>query len=166
MVIARFATCVQHHQPHGGGRHHNTHIACLDHPTQMLNVLGLLIEGLLFGMFTSCMMYDQSEVIRSKLTHIDRLKSTNGDSDIGGALAGVTEVFGIGSSNGAAASSTRFRWDWLSPFCRVHYPSAVVDDVMGFCRHIGGGGSRKSSNADNNNGDAEMTPLRKLDDVL
>ena len=29
---------------------------CLDKPTQLLTILGLLIEALLFGMFTSCMM--------------------------------------------------------------------------------------------------------------
>jgi hypothetical protein len=29
---------------------------CLDRPQQLLVILGLLIEALLFGMFTSCMM--------------------------------------------------------------------------------------------------------------
>lgn len=148
IVIFRFATCVQNHEH---GRRHSAHIVCLDSPTQMLNVLGLLIEGLLFGMFTSCMMYDQSEVIRSKLTHIDRLK---GDANVGGNLPGVIEVFGIGNTTG---SSTRFRWDWMSPFHKVRYPPDVVDEVMGFGRNRRG---KQDPPAE-----MELNPSRKLDDI-
>lgn len=38
------------------------------------------------------MMFDQVDVVRSKVTHIDRFKG----ADVGGKLAGVIEVFGVG----------------------------------------------------------------------
>lgn len=150
LVVTRFSTCMgsyrynkYHHDPH------EHRVACLDHPTQLLNVLGLIIESLLFGMFTSCMMIDQSGVISSGLTHIDRLKGTS----VGGALAGVVEVFGVGRRGNA---DTKFRLDWLSPFVKTCFPPSCVDEVMGFCR------ATKSK-------DTELTPLngaRKASDIV
>ena len=71
---------------------------------------------------------DQTDVISSKMTHIDRLK---GGGDMGApSLAGVAEVFGAGRNH----ASTRFRPDWLSPFAKVCFPASIRDDVMGFCR--------------------------------
>ena len=101
--------------------------SCLDKPTQLLGILGLLIEAVLFGMFTSCMMFDQADVVRSKITHIDKFKG----ADVSGGLSGVSEVFGTGSRG---VDAGRFRADWLSPFVRVCFPSSVQDEVMGFCR--------------------------------
>jgi hypothetical protein len=65
-------------------------------------------------------------------------------------MAGVIEVFGvrpqIHHKNTKITSTNksntrhilrdgRFRWDWLSPFVPVCFPSqAVRDDVIGFCR--------------------------------
>lgn len=130
LVITRFSTCMERpHHAHGVGRHSRHYNTCLDKPTQLLAILGLLIESLLFGMFTSCMMVDQSGVVFSKLTHIDRLKGV----DIGGSLAGITEVFGVGRRG---VNSSSFRLDWLSPFARVCFPPSVRDEVMGFCRPI------------------------------
>lgn len=120
LVIARFTTCSGHH-----GRSRARHSSCLDQPTQLINILGLLIEGLLFGMFTSCMMVDQADVIFSGMTHIDKLKGTT----ISGALTGVAEVFGPSMRRG-----NRFRPDWMSPFVKVCFPESVRDQVMGFCR--------------------------------
>jgi palmitoyltransferase ZDHHC3/7/25 len=125
LVIARFTTCVDPHRRHGYSKHS---VKCLDNPSQLLSILGLLIEALLFGMFTSCMMFDQSDVIFSKMTHIDRLKGV----DISGSLAGITEVFGVGKRG----VDTRFRPDWLSPFARVCFPPSVKDEVMGYCRPV------------------------------
>jgi hypothetical protein len=98
-------------------------------------IIGLLLEALLFGMFTACMMIDQADVVRSKVTHIDRFTG----SDIGSnALSGVVEVFGIGPSNSTSHRSVRearFRPDWLSPFVQVCFPSASLrDEVVGYCR--------------------------------
>ena len=67
LIVIRFSTCVHMHHRR---RHHmgadeaalmaaeaTQHQAtCLDKPTQLLTILGLMIEALLFGMFTSCMM--------------------------------------------------------------------------------------------------------------
>jgi len=122
------------------------HVSCLDHPADLLKILGLLIEAILFGMFTSCMMFDQYEVIHSKMTHIDRLKG----ADVGGALAGVTEVFGVGKPRGGSAASspdnfTKFRWDWLQPFGRVCFPETLQDEVLGFCRPVKLAPARTSS---------------------
>jgi palmitoyltransferase ZDHHC3/7/25 len=146
LVVTRFSTCGggngyigsrAYRRSHGlhaqrealeaaaaaGNHHHDT---CLDRPSHLLTILGLVIEAILFGMFTSCMMFDQAEVVRSKLTHIDRFKG----ADVGGGVSGVVEVFGVGRQ-GLGSS---FRTDWLSPFVRVCFPSSVTDEVMGFCR--------------------------------
>lgn len=113
---------------------------------------GLIVEAVLFGMFTTCMMVDQSEVISSKMTHIDRLK---GGKEVGvPSLAGVAEVFGVGSKASGATNSSRFRFDWLSPFAKVCFPPSVRDDVMGFCRPCANlcGGTDNSK-------DTELSPL-------
>jgi len=66
------------------------------------------------------------DVIFSKLTHIDRMKGV----DVSSTLAGVTEVFGVGSRG---VGTPRFRPDWLSPFAKVCFPPSVQDEIMGFC---------------------------------
>lgn len=127
ILISWFTVCMQHQ---GRGRNVRD-IACLDSPKHLLNLLGLVVEAVLFGMFTSCMMFDQSDVIASKMTHIDRLK---GGGEVGVAsLGGVAEVFGVGT-RGGHGNSSRFRLDWLSPFAQVCFPPSVRDDIMGFCR--------------------------------
>lgn len=60
LVILRFMTCMGARGPH----HQRQHVTCLDRPSDLLYILGLLVESLLFGMFTCCMMFDQSEGIR------------------------------------------------------------------------------------------------------
>lgn len=75
------------------------------------------------------MLFDQSTVVASKLTHIDRFKG----ADAGGGLPGVLEVFGVGK-RGKSGSDTRFRLDWLSPFVRVCFPSSLTDEILGYCR--------------------------------
>ncbi|CAB9514350.1 Palmitoyltransferase ZDHHC7 [Seminavis robusta] len=132
MLISWFVICMRHN-PSGHSRHARHGIACLDSPTQLLNLLGLVVEAVLFGMFTSCMMVDQSDVISSKMTHIDRLK---GGGDVGvPSLGGVAEVFGVGPRGGGhGGNSSRFRFDWFSPFAKVIFPPNVRDDIMGFCR--------------------------------
>lgn len=142
LLVAWFLTCMQHR----GGRHPGD-IACLDSPKHLLNLLGLIVEALLFCMFTTCMLVDQSEVISSKMTHIDRLK---GGTEMGvPSLDGVAEVFGVGSGN---TNSAGFRCDWLSPFAKVCFPPSVRDDIMGFCRPCG-------SLCSSDNKDTEMAPL-------
>jgi hypothetical protein len=147
----KFTVCMEH-QEGGRGRHRTMTIGCLDNPKYLINLLGLIVEAVLFGMFTSCMMVDQSDVVSSKMTHIDRFK---GSGDVGvPSLGGVAEVFGVGPRGGHGANSSRFRFDWLSPFARVCFPPSVQDDIMGFCRP-----STKACTTDK---DTELVPSRGM----
>jgi hypothetical protein len=108
LVVWRFASCAggshlgghvrfqpqQQHQQQlvhdqrysrGGSGH------CLDQPTDLLKILGLLVESFLFGLFTLCMMCDQQGVVRTRITHIDRLKGL----ELSDGISGFDEVFGI-----------------------------------------------------------------------
>jgi hypothetical protein len=131
-------------------------MTCLDRPGQLLNVLGLFIEAILFGLFTMCMMIDQAGVVTTKMTHIDRLKG--GDEGVGGAaaMAGVVEVFGLNPKKMDFAE--KFRADWLSPFHRICFPSSLQDEIMGFCRPCLGGGERRGTPR-SVSGESEMTPM-------
>jgi hypothetical protein len=139
LVLTRFWGCMH--------RHHGRHVTCLDRPTQLLSILGLIVEAILFGMFTACMMLDQVGVVTSKMTQIDRLKHGGGfeeeqrslmmgDGMASPTLAGVVEVFGLSKHIGVSSSygATRFRPDWLSPFAKACFPASIQDDIMGFCR--------------------------------
>lgn len=125
LVIFRFVECIGHMEKHE---------PCLDRPTNLLALIGLMVESALFGMFTCCMVIDQWDVVLTNVTHIDRLKGemrgTPIDDD--GSRAGVHEVFGAGVGKGKKTES--FRPDWLSPFVRVCFPSHLEDQIMGFCR--------------------------------
>jgi palmitoyltransferase ZDHHC3/7/25 len=138
LIVSRFAACS------GDGIHaharssrlmrqqrDHSHPFCLDRPSHLLIVICLLLEALLFGMFTACMMMDQADVVRSKVTHIDRFTGADVGSN---ALSGVLEVFGVGPGH-RSMREARFRPDWLSPFVQVCFPSASLrDEVVGYCR--------------------------------
>lgn len=126
LVMVRFYSCMGRKTGHI--REH--HLACLDRPTQLLPILGLVVEAILFGLFTACMMMDQSSVVSSKMTHIDRLKGGEDEAN-SSSLAGVIEVFGLEVKRG---TDPRFRPDWLSPFAKVCFPPSIRDEIMGFCR--------------------------------
>lgn len=85
------------------------------------------------------MMIDQAGVVRSKMTHIDRLKGED-DGSAGSALSGVIEVFGLNTYK--TPDSSRFRPDWLSPFAKICFPASLHDEIMGFCRPCMGGGNK------------------------
>eukprot|EP00566_Odontella_aurita_P037820 CAMPEP_0113567234 /NCGR_PEP_ID=MMETSP0015_2-20120614/23158_1 /TAXON_ID=2838 /ORGANISM="Odontella" /LENGTH=322 /DNA_ID=CAMNT_0000469597 /DNA_START=583 /DNA_END=1554 /DNA_ORIENTATION=- /assembly_acc=CAM_ASM_000160 len=105
----------------------------LDEPTHILNLIGLMVEALLFGLFTCCMMIDQWDVVMTNVTHIDRLKGETGFSFLDDQRRkDVNEVFGTGRG-----STSHFRPDWMSPFVRVCFPSSLQDEIMGFCRPCG-----------------------------
>ena len=134
LVVLRFALCMQ--TTKGSSRHYhyhrNTHghadVACLDQPPHLLNILGLVVEAVLFGIFTSCMMVDQWDVVMSNVTHIDRLKGEDASSRI----AGVAEVFGLSKTR----TSTACRLDWMSPFAKACFPVKVQNEILGYCRPL------------------------------
>jgi hypothetical protein len=129
LVTTRFIVCFQRHP--GGGRHQHraTHPHCLDEPTHLLNMLGLIVEALLFGMFTTCMMVDQWDVVWTNMTHIDRLKGEN----MNVMSSGVLEAFGAKDRSGGSS----FRADWLSPLHSVCFPANMEDSIFGYCRPCG-----------------------------
>jgi len=151
LVVSRFVGCLGH------GRLARGH--CLDEPGHILNLVGLIVEAILFGLFTCCMMVDQWDVVMTNVTHIDRLKGETGFGflDDTSRMLGINEVFGSGraglssasnSGGGAPATSgnnlgggmshSHFRPDWLSPFVRVCFPPSMHDEIMGFCRPCSG----------------------------
>jgi len=158
LLFWRVVDCTSHH---GHVRTH--HITCLDKPSQLLGMLGLLIEAILFGMFTSCMMCDQSGVVLTKITNIDRLKMGAAEAVDGSveSLAGVVEVFGvINPSKKQLDLGGGFRADWLSPFHRIRFPDSLHDEIMGFCkpcttRMCGGSGHATA------NDETEMSPMMR-----
>ena len=110
---------------------------CLDDPTDLLRLMGLGIESLLFGLFTSCMMVDQWDVVATNLTHIDRLK---GEQYFMERRDGpnISEVFGIGKkTEDKEKLNSKFQGHWLSPFVDVLFPDSINDQIMGFCRPCG-----------------------------
>mmetsp|Transcript_8371 Transcript_8371/g.12146 ORF Transcript_8371/g.12146 Transcript_8371/m.12146 type:complete len:360 (+) Transcript_8371:36-1115(+) len=131
LVVSRFVTCMQRGHPR---THH-----CFDHSTDLLYVLGLVVESLLFGLFTSCMMFDQWDVVVSNVTHIDKLKGDAG----GDRVAGIIEVFGM-----LRGTSTAPRLDWFSPFARVCFPKGINEEIMGYCIPCGSGGNKMSNNVE------------------
>ncbi|KAL3807630.1 hypothetical protein ACHAXA_005260 [Cyclostephanos tholiformis] len=133
----------------------------------LLPLVGLAVEALLFGLFTLCMMADQWDVVMTNLTHIDRLKGETSmgrrhggsqqyqhagaygqlpkyyDQHVGSQMsimrAGINEVFGTLSSSmtSTALPRSKFHYTWLSPVHRVCFPEGVRDDILGYCRPCG-----------------------------
>eukprot|EP00937_MAST-01D_sp_MAST-1D-sp2_P001601 g1601.t1 len=84
----------------------------------------LFIEGLLFGMFTLCMLCDQASVVASNTTSIDRLKGDKGVER--SSWENLQEVFG-GDKPG-------FRLHWLLPV-PAYLPQLERNEALGFiCR--------------------------------
>ncbi|TYZ68840.1 hypothetical protein PybrP1_011541 [[Pythium] brassicae (nom. inval.)] len=101
LVSLRYARCVNENCPsHGAFR-----------------VMMLVLEAVLFGLFTLCMMCDQYSVITTGATQIDRLKGEVGDS------LGVREVFG-GASQG-------FSLNWLLPVS-IWFPTSLKNQILGY----------------------------------
>lgn len=122
LVVTRFFQCLHTID--------SKHESCLDDSSHLLYLIFLTIESFLFGMFTSCMMIDQWDVVSTNVTQIDRLKGafTMEETEF---QSGVNEVFGVGRKG---KKSTSCRMDWISPFAKVCFPESMKDDVMGFCR--------------------------------
>lgn len=138
-ITSRFINCVGSH---------STMSRCVDHASDLLPLIGLTVEALLFGLFTICMMVDQWDVVVTNLTHIDRLKGeyhngyynpNNQHTQNLKSNTGVHEVFGArAESQSSSGSRPRFHYTWMSPFHKVCFPEPLRDDIFGYCRPCGG----------------------------
>lgn len=108
LVIFRFAFCAYSHNP-----------SCSADPRDNLLVIFLIVESMLFGLFTLCMMADQSSVLSSNQTQIDKLKNQKHESKVD-----INEVLGT-------PSSIRFSLFWFLPI-PTSLPDNVRDQVLGY----------------------------------
>jgi hypothetical protein len=146
-LIWRFCHCLGGAGSSGSGsNHYRPGPSCVDHPSDLLPLIGLTVEALLFGMFTLCMMCDQWDVVMTNLTHIDRLKGHHHDNTLHYRVqAGINEVFGTGRPTTPSSllphHATNFRrgfhYTWLSPLHKVCFPESIRDDIFGYCRPVG-----------------------------
>ncbi|GMH65871.1 hypothetical protein TL16_g04304 [Triparma laevis f. inornata] len=91
---------------------------CMHKPTDTLPMILLVIEGILFGLFTSCMMLDQYTVVTTNVTQIDRLKG----GDESAPYHEVNETFG---------GDKGVEMDWFLP-TMVVFPASIRDDIFGY----------------------------------
>lgn len=87
-----------------------------------LLVIFLVIEAVLFGLFTCCMMLDQYTVVSTNTTAIDRLKGEYHKLSRA-ATHEVNEVFG--------GKDRRFRLDWFLPV-PVAFPRSLAFEILGY----------------------------------
>ena len=86
----------------------------------------LFAEAVLFGLFTLCMMGDQSSSVFTNHTQIDRLKNVQHDT-----IADYNEVF-------AARSDSPFQLEWILPNPTM-FPAAPDirrDKIFGYCLEV------------------------------
>ena len=109
---------------------------CLDRGSDLLTLIALFCECILFGMFTSCMMCDQYEVVLTNVTQIDRLKGDLLMQPPVDDRSGINEVFGTNSHRMILdkAAKAGFQLHWLVPWAKACFPDTVRNDIMGFCR--------------------------------
>lgn len=111
---------------------------CPGSPGDAVFLVGLLVEGILFGLFTMCMLVDQSETITSNQTQIDRLKNERHDIQ-----EEINEVFGTPAKSKCHVS-------WFLP-TQVLFPDNFRDKIFGYMLPQSCGDLDKSS--------TELTPL-------
>ncbi len=105
-------------------------------------IIFLLVESVLFGLFTLCMMGDQSTVLSTNQTQIDKLKGIHHDG-----IEGFNEVFGCDDD-------IKFQYDWLIPTPILYPDINTKDRVLGF-RLITN--SSMNTNNNNNNSSDDLT---------
>lgn len=110
LVVARFFSCTRAGLEDGG--------------CSSLGILTalVLLEAIMFGLFTMCMLCDQCSVLTTNETKIDRLK---GEKHAAPTI--VNEIFGSASTKGWLCTYGL----WLMPF-PVVFPGSIKDQVLGF----------------------------------
>lgn len=92
---------------------------CYGEAHHHLLVIFLVIEAILFGLFTMCMIGDQWTTISSNQTQIDRLKNTKYQYQ-----EEVNEVCG-------SPSHVNFSWSWFLPIA-VKFSDDLKHRIYGF----------------------------------
>jgi palmitoyltransferase len=106
--------------------------------TGNLLIVFLLLEALLFGLFTLCMLGDQSTVLSSNQTQIDKLKGYKHEG-----VPDYNEVFGC-------SSDVSFSLEWLVPVpAKLPGTSAQKERILGY-RMLSIGDSVPASETHNN----------------
>jgi hypothetical protein len=108
LVTCRYLSCTLSKQEGGCGNH-------IDN----LLIVFLIVESILFGLFTMCMMGDQIDVITTNQTQIDRLKKVRNEQK-----QEINEVFGT-------SLDVYFQIDWILPIL-VKFPKILKDKVLGY----------------------------------
>lgn len=116
---------------------------CPGTPGDAVFLVGILVEGILFGLFTLCMLADQSETITSNQTQIDRLKNERHDIQ-----EEINEVFGT-------PASVKCDLSWFLP-TQVTYPVTFRDKINGYILPQ----ASSTDGSDQNN--TELSPLHAM----
>jgi hypothetical protein len=111
-------------------------------------VIFLVVESILFGLFTLCMLGDQLSAIGSNQTQIDRLKGTKHNYQME-----VNEV--CGSARGVKCHHT-----WFIPTAVKFAEGVIRDKVLGYRLLHGSGGS--AGGAAEGSDEEEFSPLMEL----
>jgi len=111
MVMARFVACVAAHTA-SDSKECGT-------PHETLYTIFLLVESILFGLFTFCMMSDQASAVADNQTQIDRLKN---EKHV--VKTTINEVFGT-------SNDVRCSLSWVVPV-PVQFPEATRDSIRGY----------------------------------
>lgn len=119
-------SCYRRHLSAGKGLKKNPSLD-LTAANDNILLIFLLIEAILFGLFTTCMILDQYTVVTTNITSIDRLKGETSSNEYRNTVADINEVFG-GTSFG-------LRLDMFIPR-RAVYPPSVVPELLGYRRQI------------------------------
>jgi hypothetical protein len=106
LIAGKYISCMSGDEYCGDSGHH-------------LLVLFLVIESLLFGLFTLCMIGDQATTVLTNQTQIDRLKHFKHAIEVD-----VNEVFG-------SAVTQSFHWSWLTPIA-VRFDGVVRNAILGY----------------------------------
>jgi hypothetical protein len=134
LVLTKYIYCI--------GGHHKCHTSAR---LQFL-VIFLVVESILFGLFTLCMLGDQFSAISSNQTQIDRLKGTKHNYQME-----VNEVCG-------SQRSVRFHYSWFLPIAVVFPDGPLREKVLGYRLQHGTGNATGADGTGAEEGD-EFNPL-------
>lgn len=92
---------------------------CPGTPGDAVYLVAVLVEAILFGLFTLCMLADQSETITSNQTQIDRLKNERHDIQ-----EEINEVCGT-------PANVKCDKSWFLP-TQINFPAKFKDKIYGY----------------------------------